>query len=145
MTKNPDFIIIEHVPEASAYFKLFETTGWNESYTADKDELYKGLSNSWYCLSVYTEENELVGFGRLISDGVLYAFICDMIVDPQYQRQGIGSSILAKLIQHCKDRNIRVLWLFAASDKSGFYKKHGFEARPLNAPGMQLELSINRE
>ncbi|MCK5836697.1 MAG: GNAT family N-acetyltransferase [Desulfobacula sp.] len=25
-----------------------------------------------------------------------------MIIDPNYQRQGIGNSILKKLIQHCR-------------------------------------------
>lgn len=142
MNENTKIIVRAEIPESNLYFKLFETTGWNKGYRADKSELYKAISNSWYCLSAYNNANKLVGFGRLISDGILYAFICDMIIDPDYQNQGIGSSILKKLIQHCKIQKVRVLWLLSASNKSGFYKKHGFEERPSEAPGMQLELNI---
>jgi N-acetylglutamate synthase-like GNAT family acetyltransferase len=142
MKNNINFTFREEIPESSKYHQLFETTGWNKGYEAEKNELHKSVSNSWYTLCVYNNENELIGFGRLISDGVLYAFICDMIIDPDYQNQGIGGSILKKLIQHCKIEKIRVLWLFSAADKSNFYKKHGFGERPSNAPGMQLELNI---
>jgi hypothetical protein len=37
---------------------------------------------------------------------------------------------------------LHLLWLFAVANKSGFYEKHGFVARPSNAPGMQLSLNI---
>lgn len=129
-------------PDSRSYIRLFETTGWNDGYQADELRLGTAISNSWFTLSAYSDENELVGFGRVVSDGVLYAFICDMIVAPAYQNRGIGSKILRKLIQQCQKAGIRVLWLFAAADKSGFYQKHGFADRPQNAPGMQLNLNI---
>lgn len=132
----------ETPPDSRAYIKLFETTGWNDGYQVDKLGLGTAISNSWFKLSVYNDENELVGFGRVVSDGVLYAFICDMIVAPDYQNQGIGSEILKRLIRQCQESGIRVLWLFAAADKSGFYQKHGFKNRHHNAPGMQLNLNI---
>ena len=132
----------ETAPDSRVYARLFETTGWNDSYQVDELGLGTAISNSWFTLSVYNDENELVGFGRVVSDGVLYAFICDMIVAPAHQNRGIGSKILKKLIQQCKKAGIRVLWLFAAADKSGFYQKHGFKDRPQNTPGMQLNLNI---
>lgn len=135
--------IKQEIPDAEEYFRLFETTGWNKGYNADKDELFSAIDTSWFSLCAYNNNNELIGFGRLISDGVLYAFVCDMIVLPEYQKQGIGSSILNKLIEHCNEQKVRVLWLFSASGRSGFYKKFGFEERPSSAPGMQLALNIN--
>lgn len=142
MKRVPHLKFKETTPDTKAYARLFETTGWNDGYQVDEMRLGTAISNSWLTLSVYTDENELIGFGRVVSDGVLYAFICDMIVAPAYQNRGIGSEILKKLIQQCQKTGIRVLWLFAAADKSGFYQKHGFEGRPRNAPGMQLNLNI---
>ena len=139
---NKSITIKQAIPEAEEYFRLFETTGWNNGYNADKEELFAAINTSWYTLCAYNGENELIGFGRLISDGVLYAFVCDMIILPEYQKQGIGSSILEALIQHCRKQKVRVLWLFSASEKSEFYKKFGFEERPTSAPGMQLALNI---
>ena len=141
MNKNITFK--EGVPGSFSYFKLFETTTWNKKYKADKNELYHALSNSWYTLSVYNNETDLIGFGRLISDGVLYAFVCDLIIHPRHQNQSTGSLILKKLIEQCKKEKIRVIWLFSASDKSGFYLKQGFHERPSNAPGMEMDLCID--
>ena len=128
------------MPEPGAYQRLFESTGWNQAYQVDNEELRAAIKNSWYSISAYTTAGDLIGFGRVVSDGVLYAFVCDMIIDPDYQNQGIGTTILKKLIQKCEEVNVRVLWLCAAVNKSGFYRKNGFIARPPNAPGMQLNL-----
>ena len=127
----------EQLPAPDAYLKLFETTGWNQGYQADADALYRAISSSWYVVSAYNND-DLVGFGRVISDGVLYALICDLIVKPPYQEQGIGSQILEQLIEKCHRDKIRVIWLFSARGKSAFYEKFGFLERPVDAPGMQL-------
>jgi GNAT superfamily N-acetyltransferase len=130
------------LPIATDYRQLFETTGWNRQYRASCRELYQAISGSWYMLSAY-HKDELVGFGRVVSDGTLYALICDLIVKPAYQGQGIGSALLNKLIDKCRLQHMRVLWLFSAKGKCGFYKKFGFSKRPPDAPGMQL-LTPNR-
>jgi len=124
-------------PAAIDYQRLFETTGWNQQYRASRKEIYQAISNSWYALSTY-HKDELVGFGRVVSDGILYALICDLIVKPAYQGQGIGSSLLHNLIDRCQLQKIRVIWLFSAKGKSAFYKNFGFLERPADAPGMQL-------
>ena len=124
-------------PAAADYERLFETTGWNRQYCASRKELHQAISGSWFVLSAY-HGGELIGFGRGISDGILYALICDLIVKPAYQGQGIGSALLNRLIDRCRSQHMRVLWLFAAKDKSAFYKNFGFLERPADAPGMQM-------
>jgi ribosomal protein S18 acetylase RimI-like enzyme len=124
-------------PAAHDYQQLFDTTGWNQQYRATREELYQAITNSWHVLSAY-HKDELVGFGRVVSDGILYALICDLIVKPAYQGQGIGSTLLQKLIDRCQLQKIRVIWLFSAKGKSAFYKNFGFLERPADAPGMQL-------
>ena len=82
----------DDLPLASAYAELFETTGWNKAYQASAEELSKALQQSWCAVSAY-EGDCLVGFGRIISDGVLHALVCDLIVPPPHQCRGIGSEI----------------------------------------------------
>jgi hypothetical protein len=48
MNNNINFTLREEIPESSKYHKLFETTGWNKGYEAEKNELHKSVSNSWY-------------------------------------------------------------------------------------------------
>jgi len=132
----------EQLPTPAAYHQLFETTGWNQGYRADVNALYTAISSSWYVLSAY-DNDDPVGFGRVVSDGVLYALICDLIIKPSYQGQGIGSHVLEKLIEKCHLEKIRVIWLFSAKGTSSFYKKFGFLERSVDAPGMQILRNSN--
>lgn len=132
---TPPFRYTEELPEAEAYLRLFETTGWNEIYAQPADALGRGLEGSWHVVAAY-EGDILVGVGRTLSDGVQYAVIFDMIVHPSRQGRGIGSEILRRLLERCDDAGIRDVLLFAAEGVRGFYEGHGFEARPHSAPGM---------
>jgi len=78
-----------------------------------------------------------VGFGRLVSDGILHAMIYELIVLPEYQGKGIGGKILEKLVKKCKESDVRDIQLFCAAGQREFYEKRGFVARTEGAPGMQ--------
>ncbi len=127
------------LPEEDSFFALFETTGWNKKGRKSKEELFWAITNSWYLVSAY-HKKELVGFGRIISDGYLHAFIVDMIIAPEYQTKGIGKEILKRLVKEALDSEIIDIQLFAAKDKKEFYLKNGFVERPGDAPGMQYKI-----
>lgn len=126
-------------PQKDEYFRLFESTGWNKEYQLTETELYKAIENSWHMVSAY-EDGKLVGFGRIICDGMLHALIVDMIVLPSFQRKGVGTAILDRLVSYCKSNNIRDIQLFCATGKTPFYEKYGFSKRPEDAPGMQIKI-----
>jgi len=127
----------EVLPGKEEYFNLFETTGWNKRYQFTADDLERAIVSSWYAISLY-DRDRLVGFGRLISDGVHHALVVDLIIHPVYQGKGLGTELLAQLVKKCREQNIPDVQLFAARDKYAFYEKFGFEKRPVDAPGMQL-------
>jgi ribosomal protein S18 acetylase RimI-like enzyme len=133
-----DITFREIIPEKHAYYSLFKTAGWQT--TADAEDLMLALHNSWLTLSAY-DQDQLVGFGRVVSDGVLYAMIYDLIVLPEYQGKGIGKAILEKLLNRCKMQGIPKVQLFSAKGKILFYERFGFQVRPEDAPGMQLNFS----
>jgi len=125
------------LPEEPEYFKLFESTGWNEEYRLSEDELFAATRQSWCLVSAYDGE-QLVGFGRVISDGILHALIVDLIVLPSYQHHGIGRDILNRLVDRCRSDGIRDVQLFCARGMADFYRNCGFIERPADAPGMEL-------
>jgi len=136
---NPETINYNSdLPDEKSYFGLFETTGWNKDYKINSVQLIKTLSKSWFWICAY-HNNELVGSGRIVSDGLLHAVIFDLIVKPCYQRIGIGSKIMTKLLEHCYKKQIKDIQLFSAAGKKGFYLKQGFVSRPQNAPGMEIK------
>ena len=124
-------------PTPDQYRHLYESVGWASKKAICDATLQKVIDNSWYWVSVYDDEM-IIGIGRLVSDGGLYAFICDMIVLPSYQCKGIGSTILRMLKDKCIETGFQKVWLLAAPGRTEFYIKNGFEIRPGNAPGMQM-------
>jgi GNAT superfamily N-acetyltransferase len=130
-------------PDPQDYLDLFETTGWNQRYQADLPALSRALDGSWYVVSAY-DGHRLVGMGRVVSDGALYAMIYDLIVRPSHQGRGIGSTILRKLVEKCQAAGVREIQLFAAKGTIPFYNKRGFVERPADAPGMRWKKEQDR-
>ncbi len=124
-------------PPKEQYYSLFETTGWNREYRTTAEDLARAVANSQFVVAAYDSEN-LVGFGRVLTDGVLHAMIYELIVHPDYQGKGIGTQILHKLTQWCNEMHICDIQLFCARGKRSFYEMNGFVARAEDAPGMQL-------
>jgi ribosomal protein S18 acetylase RimI-like enzyme len=127
----------DKLPDIKDYWYLFQTTGWNQKYNFSIKDLANAIQSSWYSTSIY-DSDILIGFGRIIADGVHHALIVDLIIHPDYQGKGLGTKLLERLVTKCTDNKIRDIQLFAAKDKFAFYEKLGFEKRPINAPGMQL-------
>ena len=124
-------------PTWQEYYQLFLSTGWMPVLRISEEDFKRVFDNTWYWITAYQNEN-IVGCSRLLSDGVLDAFVCDIIVMPDHQNKGIGSAILKQLVKKCQETGLKRVWLFAAPEKAGFYEKHGFTVRPGEAPGMQL-------
>jgi len=82
----------------------------------------KAFFNSFSVVFIFDRE-ELVGFGRAISDGAYQAAIYDVVVIPEYQKRGIGKLIMEKILQKISNCNIV---LYANTGREGFYAKLGF-------------------
>jgi ribosomal protein S18 acetylase RimI-like enzyme len=67
--------------------------------------------------------DQLIGFGRAISDGVYQAAIYDVAVLPEFQGRGIGKTIIENILDRVSNCNII---LYASPGKEGFYRTLGF-------------------
>jgi ribosomal protein S18 acetylase RimI-like enzyme len=54
------------------------------------------------------DKDKLIGIARALDDTV-YAFICDILVNPNYRGQGIGTKITEELVKQLVKRNIKVI------------------------------------
>jgi predicted GNAT family N-acyltransferase len=71
----------------------------------------------------YDEAGQVVATGRLLPDG----HIGRMAVRKSARGRGIGSKVLAALLQEAKHRQFYVLVLHAQTHAIDFYTKHGFQ------------------
>ena len=85
------------------------------------------LSNANLIISAWDSE-KLIGISRSLTDFAYVAYLADLAVDEQYQRQGIGK----QLIEETKKRlgsNCMIV-LLAAPKANTYYEHLGFEHNP---------------
>ena len=128
----------DEVPAPADFARLFATTGWETQGLDRRDGAEPGAVFDAGTRSPAYAGDRLVGMGRVIGDGLLHALIADVIVEPTFQRRGIGRAIVERLVGECQAHRILDVQLFCAPGKRGFYEHLGFTARPDDAPGMQL-------
>ncbi len=107
--------------EAVDYRRLRASVGWITP-AVDDATLQKALDLTWNVAA--REDGELVGIGRLLDDGALYATIWDMIVAPEAQRRGIGSAILERLLERAA--RLTIVALVASPAGRPLYERYGF-------------------
>jgi citrate lyase synthetase len=71
--------------------------------------------------------DKVVGFGRLITDGVYYGSLWDIAVCPSVQGNGVGSQIVQALVGRAQFRGLYMVGLFTDSYNDVFYEKLGFK------------------
>lgn len=87
------------------------------------------------CFSLY-HHDAMVGFARVITDTVVFGYLCDVIIAPDYRGRGLGKWLLECVVSHPDTRCIRQFSL-ATRDAHGLYKKTGFAG--INNPQIYME------
>ena len=121
--------IKENINNVEEFNLLYDSVGWGHY---DKNISEIALSNTFYSVSVY-DENQIIGYGRIIGDTICFLYIQDIIVLPKYQKKRIGTKIINKLLEKIAEvkkinPNVKV-YLGASKGKEEFYKKFGFKNR----------------
>lgn len=92
-------------------------------------QVEKALENGLFNVSAVCD-GKVVGMGRLVGDGAMYWYLQEIIVLPEFQRKGIGRSIVNRLLEYIKDTAIPgtkiEVGLTAVKGKESFYEKFGF-------------------
>lgn len=113
---------------------LFSSVNWLSANYADR--LVKALKNSETVISAWDDE-KLVGLINAIDDGELTAYAHYLLVNPEYQKRGIGRELIETLKK--KYEGYLYLILIAENkDVQHFYEKMGFAAEE-NATPMVIQ------
>lgn len=105
---------------------LYQSVGWS-NYIERKEILKNAYENSLCVLGAYNKNN-LVGIIRAVGDGLTIIFIQDILVLPDYQRQGIGTALLQKMLEQYKDVYMIELVTYNTEKTISFYKSLGFSS-----------------
>ncbi len=120
--------IMEKLPSSAEYNQLRKVVGWG---VYEPEVVEMSLPNSLYGLCALAE-NKIIGMARVIGDDGLAYYIQDVIVRPEYQRQGIGKKMMERIMAYIRSRakHNTFIGLMAAKGKEPFYEGYGFTIRP---------------
>lgn len=104
--------------------KLFQQTSWANARSLL--DLQQMLDRCHFTLGVW-DEDQLIGFARVITDDRYRALIDDVVVDSAYRGQGIASAMLDKLLKRMQ--HIEAILLDCAPELEGFYDRFGFKPK----------------
>lgn len=107
---------------------LYRRSTLAERRPVDRPDLFGGmLKHSDLVVSAWSD-NHLVGIARTLTDFNCVAYLADLAVDLDFQKQGIGKRLIEITRQHLKPECMMVL--LAAPKANEYYAKLGFEHNP---------------
>jgi GNAT superfamily N-acetyltransferase len=98
------------------------------------DEVQTTIDNS-FCFGIYLDEVQ-IGFARVVTDYVVFAYLMDVFIAEQYRGNGYSSVLIDAMMTEPVLKNIKI-WRLATSDAHFLYKKFGFS--PLASPEKMME------
>lgn len=116
--------------DIDAVFELLSTSYW----AADRPkEVIKLSIEQSICFGIYCEDQQ-IGFARVVTDQVVFAWICDLIIHPNFRGNGLGKWLIGCIMEH---PSIQVKsYGLATKDAHTLYQKFGFK----HVDTMQLKI-----
>ena len=87
------------------------------------------------CFGIY-DDGQQIGFGRVITDYVVFAYLMDVFITPSQRGKGYSSKLIRAMMEEPLLQQVKI-WRLATSDAHFLYKKFGFT--PLEHPTKMME------
>lgn len=96
---------------------------WGKGRTVEQT---KGTIENSFCFGMYTNTQEQMGFARVVTDTVFFGNIMDVFIDPNYQNQGLGKSLIEFILNHEMIKGLQTITL-KTKDAHALYRRYGFQ------------------
>ncbi|KAK0742351.1 acyl-CoA N-acyltransferase, partial [Apiosordaria backusii] len=138
ISTDPSLIPLEALSAAFASDFIY----WSKPLT--HSQLQTLIQNS-LCLGLY-HENELVGFARLITDQLTFAYLTDVYVLPAHQGKGLARFMMACLDEIVSewDEHLRRLLLFTRDEEAAKLYKQTLGAQDVRETGTGKLICMER-
>ncbi|MDD1414008.1 GNAT family N-acetyltransferase [Dolichospermum sp. ST_con] len=110
--------------QISELVELYKNEFWSHNRTYQG--VIKMLAASDIIIALVTEQKELIGFCRILTDFVYRGVIYDVIVKPSYRKIGFGAKLLDEVVNHPQLKEVENIALFCLPEMIPFYQRWGF-------------------
>ncbi len=100
--------------------QLFSSTYWANKRT--RQTVAASITNS-IPLGLYHHDRQ-IGFARIVTDRATFAWLCDVVIDPDYRGQELGKWLVETLVSHPAAQV--PLQLLRTKDAHTLYEQNGF-------------------
>lgn len=101
------------------------------------DEVQKTIDAS-VCFGIYLDDVQ-IGFGRVITDYVVFAYVMDVFITNEHRGKGYSSVLISAMMEEPLLKEVKI-WRLATRDAQFLYEKFGFKA--LANPDLMMEKII---
>ncbi len=78
-----------------------------------------------FCFGIYLGDKQ-IGFARVITDYVVFAYVMDVFITEEYRGKGYSSLLIDNMMNEPQLKNIQI-WRLATTDAHFLYQKFGFK------------------
>ena len=100
---------------------LLKTSYWAKDRT--KETIEKSIANS-LCFGVFKDGIQ-IGFARCVTDYATAYWLCDVIVDSEYRKLGLGKALMDMVVHSEHLRGCS--GILGTSNAHGLYERYGFK------------------
>lgn len=111
----------KHIEQLHA---LYQAEWWTRGRSLENTR--RCVSGSQICIGITSENDDLIGFVRVLTDFTFKALIFDVIVMPTERGKGLGDKLLSLVKSHERLKSVRHFELYCLPEMMSFYEKHGF-------------------
>lgn len=86
------------------------------------DQVMQMFENASLVLTAW-HKGHLIGIARVLTDSVLYSYLCDLAVEPDVQRLGVGKALIDEVLKRCQGTD---LVLRDSDISASYYEYLGF-------------------
>ena len=97
-------------------------TYWGKGRSMEEVQLT--IENS-LCFGIYDPFGKQIGFARLVTDYVVFAYLMDVIILTAYQGKGLGKKLIQFILEHDSLARVQTFAL-KTRDAQGLYQQFGF-------------------
>jgi len=126
-----EVVVSEALPTVAEYIELRARIGWG---SIDEKTAGKTMQAAAFTVSLRYNKR-LIGLARVMGDGILYFFLADLIVDPEFRGEKLGDRLMRVVTSYfdrCAAPGASITLLPLKGGES-FYERFGFVRCP-NGP-----------
>ena len=112
--------------EPRSVAELYGSVGWGDPQAYRDAELRMMVAQSTF-FAVAEENGQMIGLLRALSDRVSVTWIAEVVVQPAYQRRGVGAALIAVLLREFAHTAI---YAEALAGTDPFFARFGITAKP---------------